>query len=259
MRDYHLSVLGLDSSASKDDIKSAYRKLSKRYHPDINKSPNAHEQFIRINEAYENLESTPTQQIFTSFYNEVDIEEQQRMEYKRRAREREIEYLRHQQKVLKRVLFVFTPAAIGILLLNILLAADYYLPLQNHTQSIIGKGKVLESHSRNAQRHRYDEIYFNDFTMRFDHGEILNLDHYDKAIVQATLIFSMPIYAIITVDGRSQRFQQAYNIYNIFGYLIPVMIVLGGLFFLLKKPIRKLNISIVLLMFFLLQLYVFLT
>ena len=48
-------VLGVSRDASKDEIKKAYRKLSKKYHPDINKSPNATEMFQKINDAYEFL------------------------------------------------------------------------------------------------------------------------------------------------------------------------------------------------------------
>lgn len=53
-RDYY-EVLGLAKSASKDEIKKAYRKLSKQYHPDINKDPGADEKFKEIAEAYEIL------------------------------------------------------------------------------------------------------------------------------------------------------------------------------------------------------------
>ena len=49
--DYY-KILGLQSTATKEEIKKAYRKLALVFHPDRNKSPNAHEKFIEINEAY---------------------------------------------------------------------------------------------------------------------------------------------------------------------------------------------------------------
>ena len=53
-RDYY-EVLGVQKGASDDEIKKAYRKLSKQYHPDINKEPDAEEKFKEISEAYEIL------------------------------------------------------------------------------------------------------------------------------------------------------------------------------------------------------------
>ncbi|WP_195957189.1 molecular chaperone DnaJ [Enterococcus gallinarum] len=53
-RDYY-EVLGLQKGASDDEIKKAYRKLSKKYHPDINKEPDAEAKFKEISEAYEIL------------------------------------------------------------------------------------------------------------------------------------------------------------------------------------------------------------
>lgn len=53
-KDYY-STLGLDKNASPEDIKSAYRRLAKKYHPDINKEEGATEKFKEINEAYECL------------------------------------------------------------------------------------------------------------------------------------------------------------------------------------------------------------
>ncbi|MFC4320835.1 molecular chaperone DnaJ [Litchfieldia salsa] len=53
-RDYY-EVLGLSKGASKDEVKKAYRKLSKKYHPDINKADDAADKFKEVKEAYETL------------------------------------------------------------------------------------------------------------------------------------------------------------------------------------------------------------
>jgi molecular chaperone DnaJ len=52
--DYY-KVLGVDKKASQDDIKKAYRKLARKYHPDTNKEPGAEDRFKQISEAYDTL------------------------------------------------------------------------------------------------------------------------------------------------------------------------------------------------------------
>ena len=53
-RDYY-EILGVQKGASDDEIKKAYRKLSKKYHPDINKEADADQKFKEVSEAYEIL------------------------------------------------------------------------------------------------------------------------------------------------------------------------------------------------------------
>lgn len=50
-RDYY-EVLGISRNASEDDIRNAFRRLARKYHPDVNDSPDAEERFKEINEAY---------------------------------------------------------------------------------------------------------------------------------------------------------------------------------------------------------------
>jgi len=51
----YYEILGLHSGASVEDIKKAYRKKARLYHPDINPDPDAKEMFISVTEAYEFL------------------------------------------------------------------------------------------------------------------------------------------------------------------------------------------------------------
>jgi curved DNA-binding protein len=48
-------VLGVPRDASDEDIRAAYRRLARRYHPDVNKEPGAEDRFKEISEAYETL------------------------------------------------------------------------------------------------------------------------------------------------------------------------------------------------------------
>ncbi len=53
-RDYY-EILGVDKGASQEEIKKAYRKLVKKYHPDVNDAEDAEQKFKEIQEAYEIL------------------------------------------------------------------------------------------------------------------------------------------------------------------------------------------------------------
>lgn len=65
-RDYY-EVLGISRTATADDVQQAYRKLARKHHPDVNKTPDAEEKFKEINEAYQVLKDPDTRKRYDRY------------------------------------------------------------------------------------------------------------------------------------------------------------------------------------------------
>jgi DnaJ-class molecular chaperone len=63
----HYSTLGVARSASADDIKSAYRKLARQLHPDVNKAPDAQKKFAAVQQAYEVLSDAEKRKLYDMY------------------------------------------------------------------------------------------------------------------------------------------------------------------------------------------------
>ncbi len=65
-KDYY-EILGVSKTASQDEIKSAFRKKAKQYHPDVNKTPEAEAQFKELGEAYSVLSDESKRRQYDQF------------------------------------------------------------------------------------------------------------------------------------------------------------------------------------------------
>ncbi|NJL95781.1 MAG: DnaJ domain-containing protein, partial [Anaerolineae bacterium] len=74
-RDYY-QILGVSKNADDKEIKKAYRKLAREFHPDVNKSQGAEDKFKQINEAYTVLSDPEKRQKYDRFGNDWERHQQ---------------------------------------------------------------------------------------------------------------------------------------------------------------------------------------
>ena len=67
-KDYY-KILGIDKAASSDDIRKAYRKLVRKYHPDVSKEPDAQERMRDVNEANDVLGDAEKRKAYDTLYD----------------------------------------------------------------------------------------------------------------------------------------------------------------------------------------------
>jgi len=75
-KDYY-NVMGVSRDASAKDIKLAYRRLARKYHPDISKEPQAEEKFKEVGEAYEVLKDPEKRKVYDQYGKDWERGQQQ--------------------------------------------------------------------------------------------------------------------------------------------------------------------------------------
>lgn len=260
MTNEYLEVLGLVPGATEDEVKTAYRKLSKRYHPDINKSPDAQDKFIKITEAYNFLRKVgprPHQEKVSYDYNPYENEFRERRRRAREfARKRAEEEAKMMQEMYQVLFKFFRPVMLVIGLFNALLIVDYLIPAKNYEQS---PESFFQERVRTGRGGStvYNDIYLEKFYMRFSKVDFSSYEHLDSINVKATYLFATPLSLFLSSEGLTNEYQQAYSVYAIFGVLIPVVAICVYFFYRRSNPDNRLSLALLATAIFIFQLYLF--
>jgi DnaJ-domain-containing protein 1 len=206
-------VLGVSTNATELEIKRAYQKLVKQYHPDAG-TPNAsHQQMIAINEAYEILSDPVKRKAYDNHVTELlfgqpeeDPVEAYKREFKRKRWEKEKrekeQKLQREKLVMKYLRF----AAMPLLAFAILLVIDSLLPPHVYSEvadegwqeSTGGKHRTLMSYMRTHS-----------FKLTVPHSIHVNYPYFDDKkpplIIEASPILAIPERIAVTMGNSKYQ------------------------------------------------------
>ena len=235
----YYKILGLSSSATKSEIKVAYRKLAKKYHPDKNKSKQASQLFIEVNEAYAYLsnESSSFQtknivkapQRKRSKYSEDELIK--RMEwarkyaqYKKVKEERvmELEYYKIHNSSRKKIINLINWVSISFAFLilmdfKILPTKPFYVELITNYMDT-GSGKfVLKFKDK-------DNNEFN-FGVSIDDIKYINAAKINMNSTQKSMVLRQNINMLLNIDNEIVTIENHYCVYKIFYFYFTILLL----------------------------------
>lgn len=257
MRAQFLAVLGLPAGATEQQIKRAYRKLSKKYHPDLNPNPEAHEKFILITKAYDYLTENPyetttsyTQTTYTyQPPKETDYERWRRETKAKNAkirRERKAHHKRIIEIVAKNVVY---PVAF-ISLLNIIAILDVIIP-GKITQQRINNTEIISDFNG-----YFLLIHFEDCQLLTEANHIQSiLNRKTKYSVMTSRILNYPLYLNLDLYGKIEAKNNPTRRLSV---QICLVIFFCIIFFLAQHPDWKIGCALAVLIFFLAEFLSFL-
>ncbi len=116
----YYNILGIQKFTTKEALKKAYRKKAKELHPDRNSSPNANEEFILLNEAYEYLSNQGPGNTFSynhkTYTTEQSYQRDWEKEQKERARAKARKYAKMKREEYMNSAYYKKTEALGLIL-----------------------------------------------------------------------------------------------------------------------------------------------
>lgn len=229
MQNQYLEVLELAPGASKAQIKSAYRRLSKVYHPDVSKDENAKEKFIEINEAYKFLTDVgprPTTIESNAPAYDYDVQDHAYDDWRRKARayakKKAEDEARRQVELTKVFLNVFEISSLVFGLINLAIVLDLVLPYQ------ITETKRWDASVFHPEDYSYYEtLWVDDYEIKVKKKQLNFLlveQQVDEVILYTTQLLKQPVRAVVNTNWKTYSVNQFAGLFGFFKF-VPFLII----------------------------------
>jgi len=235
----YYKTLGLSSSASKAEIKVAYRKLAKKYHPDKNKSKQASQLFIEVNEAYAYLTNEgssyrinypeKTTNSNKSKYSEDEL--RKRMDwarkyakYKKVKEERvmELEYYKIHNSSRKKIINLINWVSISF---AFLILVDFkILPTNSIHVDLITKYVDVGSDKLVFKFKDVDDNNFN-FGVSIEDVRFLNNTKIKDYSTEKSILFRQNTHMLLKIDNEIISIENNFCVYKVFYFYFTILLL----------------------------------
>ena len=235
----YYKTLGLSSSASKAEIKVAYRKLAKKYHPDKNKSKQASQLFIEVNEAYAyltNEESSyrinyPEKTTNSNKSKSSEDELRKRMDwarkyaqYKKVKEERmmELEYYKIHNSSRKKIINLINWVSISF---AFLILVDFkILPTSSINVDLITKYVDVGSDKLVFKFKDVDDNNFN-FGVSLEDVRFLNNAKIKDYSTEKSILFRQNTHMLLNIDNEIISIENNFCVYKVFYFYFTILLL----------------------------------
>ena len=235
----YYKTLGLSSSASKAEIKVAYRKLAKKYHPDKNKSKQASQLFIEVNEAYAYLTNErssyrinyPEKTTNSNKSKSSEDELRKRMDwarkyaqYKKVKEERmmELEYYKIHNSSRKKIINLINWVSISF---AFLILVDFkILPTSSINVDLITKYVDVGSDKLVFKFKDVDDNNFN-FGVSLEDVRFLNNAKIKDYSTEKSILFRQNTHMLLNIDNEIISIENNFCVYKVFYFYFTILLL----------------------------------
>ena len=235
----YYKTLGLSSSASKAEVKVAYRKLAKKYHPDKNKSKQASQLFIEVNEAYAYLTNErsshrinypeKTTNSNKSKYSEDELRKRmdwarKYAQYKKVKEERmmELEYYKIHNSSRKKIINLINWVSISF---AFLILVDFkILPTSSIHVDLITKYVDVGSDKLVFKFKDVDNNNFN-FGVSLEDVRFLNIAKIKDYSTEKSILFRQNTHMLLNIDNEIISIDNNFCVYKVFYFYFTILLL----------------------------------